>query len=313
MIKICLVIVIACFSGLHGMQVTQINDTKAPKKDVLKNITYRLAHPSDLDKILHIYKDNFDDDDQHKLLVLPEAIRAKAMQKNIEKKRLFVATDGDNTIVSFVKVFVIDDHDELQEILRDELRFKEPKEGGKFLGQRSFDMSVSTIFDYSQEVKAAVLPESKLPEYVFGAPDCMYMYYGNAYTCREYRRLGIGTKLLSFAFDYVAKKLGEETPLELENLFIDEASIEKIAPIRGVALVYGQVNANIGQIGQLRPFANFVCNMRPVTARTKNIQAHHVTFEAYKPQFVFDTDGSFSVRDVKENQGRGNMLYIALN
>jgi len=309
-----MIIVIASFGGLHGM--TDESETKAPKpapkkEDLLTGIIYRQAQPSDLDKMLAIYK-IFNEDDAHKLLVLPEHIRVKAVTKNIELGRFFIATDRNGEIISFVKVFVIYDHDELQDVLQNELRFK--PDGIKSPEQRLYDVKIEAVSDFSKEIKAAVVVESKLPEYVFGSPECVYVYYGSAYTRREYRGLGIATELLSCALTGLEKQTLEDMQqdLGLKRLFIDsEVPVEVQAS--GIALVYGQVNANVGNMGQLRPFVHFAQRMRAglnTPAKTR-IRVHHMSCQAYKPEF--DARGNFVPDDLEKNKGRGNMLYISLS
>src|SRR5687768_8926902 len=71
-----------------------------------QNYNYRQATSDDLKPILYIinteaYKSRTD------IVVLPEIFRESALEKDIRNRRLFVATDANNNIIAFKKLFIL--------------------------------------------------------------------------------------------------------------------------------------------------------------------------------------------------------------
>lgn len=242
-------------------------------------ISYRLAKQKDLEKILSLY-DNFSDDDKSKLVVFPDIeLQKNIILENIKNKRLFVAQDSDSKkIISFLKLFIINNNQELNEIVDQELNLTE-----------------------------ALKP--------FKQKKCIYFYYGSAYTVLEFRKQGISTKLLNFAFNYLYKN-----------------HVERFLNKEHLILLYGQVKANFDNKYIEKAFKEFIANgfynkyieiysyelatSCYIKSEVKHIPLNdieltHFYNTAYKPELILDTNTnelSVNIIKDKEHEGRGNML-----
>lgn len=286
--KSLVMIFVVTFASLQGMKniVDQNND-----------IDYRLAKLSDVD-VLFEMQDTFTQDDRQRLLVFPKQVRGVILEKSITKKRIYVAVDQQSDkIVGFVKLFLIDDQDELAEILNDELRLGK----GAPVVDCAYHIDASNVLDFGSKlvVQDSVLLHDEYPVVCSGGNySCVYLYYGGAYTIPTYREQGINTKLTMFAF---------------EQLKSDCTRILDLNRVTYLALGYGQVEANTNQKGIIRLFADFVNNLHN-TDFASEICVHHVAYRAYKPVLVFDKDKNDLVvlPDVEENKGQGNLAVIKL-
>lgn len=254
---------------------------------------YRCAHLGDVENILKLY-DGFTDDDNAKLLVFPREIRRKFLETSITKNHMYVACDpslgSEESIVGFIKLFIVDDSDVLQ-IARDELRAVDSS------------MAVLPVINSYSIVRddPFVLDFSKKPEYSPQhkefSPDFLKtdvcVYYGGAYTHPACRNQGINTGLERFALRSILEEVSR-----------------KCFGAQGLMYMYGVVMANAESVARLRAWANYttavVLKLREdygVEAAAENLAVYQ--FRAYKPSFTTVESSLALLPDDPANEGLG--------
>lgn len=138
--------------------------------------TCNVATPADLADILELYR-TLDDAGKLGLLVFPEPYRSRFIAAALEKQRIYIArADATHQLMGMVKLFVVEDTDELAKIMYDELRIDRT--------------------------------ERRLPEALLAGDRgrYCYVYYGGVYTVSRYRGCGINTALTCYALEQQAGK-----------------------------------------------------------------------------------------------------------
>jgi hypothetical protein len=253
-------------------------------------INYRLAIPEDVAQLMQMYKNDFTKDDKQKLLVFPENMQKDIIEDAIKHGKLFVAYDDQTgKIVSFLKLYVVDAK-EINSILAEELslglqsplqqnccyHFPESKE-------INFKLPIKRT-ELTQETKNNFLSSSEEAVLRSGTDTCLYLYHGSAYTLPSHRGGGLSTKLLVYGFNAI------------KSAFKDK---------KYYALLYGQVNSNVGNYAMVRVFADTMQHTFPQQS-TNGVTLQHLACRAYKPDF--DSNGEFKMYCDKEHEGLGSMV-----
>jgi hypothetical protein len=269
----------------------------------LESLIYERATVEDADDLMAIY-DNFNSDDRHRLLVFPgfdsDGIlnQRKALLASLEKRRVFVARlPSSRQIVAFLKLFVIEDQDELRDILKNELRALQPSTsrdassvivGGEILTEcapcdaASCELDTAFVYDFSRKPDYS----SDLPVPIFKyKPESTYVYYGGAYTlletCRkgkDYRGLGINFKLEQKALEIISIDIQR-------NAFINSS--------KEIFYVYGVVQANATTTARLRA-ASIMIRVLLTDLKIKIVEPIRLSsfaFRAFKPSFYQEAPG----------------------
>lgn len=228
---------------------------------ILKPVEFRQATCGDIDEICGLYE-KFTNDDYQKLVVFPPQIRREKIAETITHNKLFVAYD-DNNIVGFVKLFPIENVHENQNILSEELSLNQiPLFNGSGI------LTEKVIGEYSQQLEFSEphISEAERSSLIAGAADCLYIYYGGAYTIPEYRNSCINSQLIHFA---------------LANIVQSQYLQKRFSHI---AMIYGQVEANQHKQGMIRIFAHEIMQFYSL----ENVQIFYLVCIARKPNFDFD-------------------------
>lgn len=274
--------------------------------DSTPQISYSLATKKDKDQILLLMKNIEEDEDDSKLLVIiPEPLRSDHIDISISKKRLFVAK-SDGIIISMLTLFVIDStimynkasstyESELSKILISELRCCDGVPGCMY-----------PLQSYRQHVKI-MMQNKPLPIIEckkLGCKECeiqfdpnekkCFIYYGSAYVSRYYRKNGIATNLLEYAFKKILSDFTDQIQIGTE-----------------IVLAYGQAEANKNHRFMLRTFANMITSIR-VKKELSGLNYYHLRHEIFKSYVpAFDSYGN-RLPDTDDREGVGNLVIYKL-
>jgi hypothetical protein len=209
-------------------------------------------------------------------LVLPEQIIGESLKKNIELERMFVVTVGDENegIVSFLKAFLVKDENERNDLLQNEIRCK--GEHCKLLSSQ----------------KMALLPKQVLQQ-----EDCnldfelgdQLVYYGSAFTVKDFRGKGINNQLLFYALYEILNKDSHLPP--------------------SISFLYGQVQSNLSNFSMIKIFIQVMAKLR-----NQNPEAVSGILKRYfsiKPEITFNpVGGNLTIEFPESNHGAGNVFTL---
>lgn len=251
---------------------------------LFSNIEYRLAVKDDLDDIFSLYMD-FNEDDKSKLLIFPDSMQKQIILNNIKKRRFFIAIDLEcNKIVSFLKLHIALE-DELQDILFNELCLGENR---NLITNFSYIFTDNMISNFGRplETTSELLLLNDELNYICENKinSCLYIYHGAAYTLNAYRRRGISTNLLKYAFNFIKKDFKNKEYL---------------------ALLYGQVNSNTKNVAMVRVFAKCIAGLYRVPFKLQ-----HIRCVAYKPEV--SEDGKVQIFHDDDHCGLGSIVIYKL-
>lgn len=235
------------------------------------------AVPEDIDNLMELYA-GFTADDYHKVLVFPPELHRQKVEAAIAAGRFFVAKDPakeGNNIVAFLKLYLVKEAEEKIAIAGEELSACATPAATTFVPE----LLVAESYDFTQALadNYAIRPVKKtaVPEYSFSSED-VYVYYGGAYTLKEYRNHGVNTTLENAAL----------------ALLYDEV-FEAVFNSSGHHLyyMYGVVEANFGGFARLRAFSKFTRSLLKDLYSDRHIkddtelELSFNAFRAYKPTF----------------------------
>ncbi len=152
------------------------------------------ATEADISQIMELYA-QFDQDDCKRLLLFPIEVREEFLARAVRMGRIFVTKNHKGRILAFCKAFIVDDEAELQGIVVRELRA---------LNDSNQMNRPEMNFTFSDDGTLA-LNFDRDPHFVTSMsllqvdPSCAYIYFGGAFTLKEYRDLGINFELECFA------------------------------------------------------------------------------------------------------------------
>ena len=238
------------------------------KKSYYKRFPPELRHPHDAEK----------------LVIYPHQVRLSKIQKDIRLGRLFVAKSRhqNRRIVAFIKLFLIYDEDEINQIVDHELHAvnTDPRKVGRY------KMRYSNIYAFEKEpyFAASNAPDresaplmrripsagtlarmnnvvnspraiAENPRFIMH-PKQTFIYYGGAFTLKKLgshnlRGIGINTKLQVFAL----KKIFHDI---LDDILANRS--------KELAFVFGQVQDNLGGFNSVRVFIEFLGAIRTALA-----------------------------------------------
>ncbi len=273
----------------------------------LAGIKYRQATEGDVNGIVALCN-HFSEDDKSKLLVFPQDKQKAEIFKHIRKGRFFVAYDkASKQIISFLKLCVVDSED-VGGILTQELclGLESP-----LVKDDCYCFSDELLHDFRLPLKQIDFSD-RCFEGLLDSDDkdlirsnkldsCLYLYHGSAYTHPIYRGHGIYTDLLVYAFDKV------------QDRFFGK---------KHIALLYGQVNANVRNVAIIRVFAKCIAEVfSPYLPGapffpfyevrcSNNIRLQHLCCRAYKPEF--NVRGEIEVIRDENHAGLGSMLVYSV-
>ncbi len=273
---------------------------------VFAGIKYRQASEVDVNGIVSLYE-HFSEDDKNKLLVFPPDMQKEEILKNVRKGRFFVACDkASKQIISFLKLYVVDPRD-VGVILTEELCFGL---GSPLIDDACYYFPAERVRDFSVPLKrmdmACVETNDLLSPIEKNLicnnqlDSCLYLYHGSAYTHPDYRGHGIYSNLLKYAF------------YKYHECFFGK---------KHIALLYGQVNDNVGNVAIVRVFAECLAEVfaqffpdMPFFAAyplpfLKNITLQHLSCRAYKPEV--NARGEIEIIKDEKHAGRGNMIVYS--
>ncbi len=256
----------------------------------LNSMEYRLATTKDIPAITDLFA-NFSADDREKVLTFPLHMQHDIITHSVADKKFFVACEPrEKSIVSFLKAYPIR-QESLDAILEKELHVKPParvledttyafpinglvgtkKLGNPYTGQTPDDAILTPL-------QKALIRAGHNMEL------CRYLYYGSAYTVPAYRGHGLSSGLLEYALS---------------------TKHDTFKGKKFLALVYGQVLANISNHSMIRIFAHAIVQAGLTKERT-SVAVEHIACCAYKPEC--DTQGSLSIIEDKAHEGRGSIV-----
>ncbi len=215
--------------------------------------TYRRAEEHDIPALLALIKEQAIHDSD-KIVILPEPFREKSLRDAIKKRRLFVA-EFNNTLVGYKKLFLIEDEQEKDDILRNELRCldAQPDLAGHLSGKQFTPQAITHIKDLYD----------------------VCIYNGADFTAPSHRKQKINTRLTTVA-------------LALIKNDIKRSMQEKKA--HRITMVYGLTHQNAGNepcqypdrtIGISRRFRKFIDSLGVVA----NKPFLHMRYPAFMPTF----------------------------
>jgi hypothetical protein len=251
-------------------------------------ISFRPAEIRDVDSICKLHC-QFTADDYKRLVVYPQEIRRNKVINLIDNNRLFVACNNEN-IIGFIKLFVIENMQEKINILVEELALaNKPYSNGRCI------VGSSDLLDYARQLifSGSGLNEETCLKLANGTNECLYIYYGGAYTIPEYRNSCVNSQLISFALDKILS-----TYLSIHKLNDS---------LKYAAFVYGQIEENQHKHGMIRRFAlKIICDLV-----LDKINVFHFCCVALKPNLKFNSlTQHVEISDYEP--GFGNMAVIKL-
>jgi hypothetical protein len=222
--------------------------------------------------------------DADKLVILPKPFRSNALTSAINAGRIFVATKN-GEVVSYKKMFVIDDEQECNETLHDELRIigTKPVIAGRFDAEGKF------IKEHN--------------EFEVPVDNTLFIYNGAEFTHPEHRGKGFNKQLTTAAVTTLMSTI--------------RAELAQNNNCQNIAIVYGMVKANAGAVpGDANDHRTRVSLaglrhvMRELNCTANAIQ--HARFIAYKPSFDLDGTECKPLPDDQAVAGYGNIVLASL-
>ena len=263
---------------------------------------FELASIDDVDELISIYDEIEGDaarsEDAKKIVIYPREVRRDIILNSLMKRRIFVIRDTENRhkIISFLKMFLIWNLEELSTILSQEikpilapwshpflLRKKTYIIPSRKLDQASFD-NIFYVVEHPSSLEvaapspAAATPYSLSP--ILGITDeidekAAYIYYGGAYTAVGYR----GNRFNSLLQQAALKEL---LPQIISHITSHDGS--------AVHYLFGQVDANASSKSPLRAFATFVKALKRGLRQYDNddIKIYSSEYTSCKPHFYME-------------------------
>lgn len=260
------------------------------KSTVYSEIIRRRATLQDVTEILNIQR-QFDNDDKNKLLIYPDEKKRDNIVSTINKNKLFVSIDTrTNNIVNIIKLFVIETRNEFNEIL-EELGFRSNgtnKTPAEFFNDFNYNVNIEDIRNV-RKIETSLLQDIEIDNFLNFPRNCVYIYYGGAYTLREYRNQGINFHLIKYAL----------------NTVISEQAGSHHNPY--MSLLYGQVDANKNNMGMIRAFAEIIMHHNHIDF----INLQHLICEAFKPTLIF-ANSEIQVIHENNDHGEGNIVFVKI-
>lgn len=244
---------------------------------------YRTAKEKDVPGLLKLMNEQAIND-RTKIVILPERFRQAALEKAIEMGRLFVATQPDDTVVGYKKLFLLDDEDEKQGILSDEIRC---------IGSQA----ECTYAGYA-DASGALIPD-RSDTTVDPSMYSTCIYNGGDFTAPAHRAQGINSQLTDTALTLIAPYVRAYARKQTSKV---------------ISMVFGLTQANAGdQPGQsgdrtpsiARSFARFIGK---VDQPTKPISFAHSRYTAFMPTFDSKAEECRPLPDDQSITGYGCVL-----
>lgn len=247
---------------------------------------FRPADVQDVNKILYIIN-NEAYKDHTKIVILPEIFRKSAIEKDIRSKRLFVATDSNNNIVAFKKLFIVRNHSEFNEITTQELRC---------LGDSRIFVDAS-LYD-KEGNRGQNIPSNHLSS--FSLEDSAVIYFGGDYTMISYRDQKINARLTQTAFNYLEQEL--KTSIETHIL-------------KNLVLLYGLTKLNAGEyngIDRTPSIVRVFMKCSHAVAKNSCETVIHSRYQSFMPTFDRYNTECEPLPDSHAIAGYGNILVYPL-
>ncbi|MCF7799769.1 hypothetical protein K9M16_02100 [Candidatus Babeliales bacterium] len=254
-------------------------------------IEHKIATIDDITEILEL-QENFNDDDKSKLVIFPKEIKANILKKNITANKIFVSIDTDaNKIINTIKLFIIKTQEDFLEIL-EELGFRSDsinKSPEEFLKNYNYQINRENILNIIEQ-KNILLQTNELMGLLNNfSNNCLYCYYGGAYTNPNYRNIGLNFNLIKYALNQVCPDF-----LVHNSIFY-------------MSLLFGQVEANKNNRGMVKAFTNFIIEHKNISY----VNLQHLICQAFKPNFVFDETNS-ELKITSFCPGEGNIVFAKI-
>jgi|GEM_PF-1737975 len=239
-----------------------------------------------------------DPEDSNNLVIFPEILRSEKVRIDVLNKRMFVTKIGDR-IIAFLKLYVINEETERKNILIDELRCC--TYSNNTLASLNFEninyhnvRSSAPKFNPCQDEHCSCRNILYIP-----TNKQTYLYYGGAFTDRQYRGNGYGSELLKNAFTYILD---------------DVVSHVTKHSSRELALAYGQAKANIDQRLMVRQFTQAIPAIlgRLKIPSSSSFELAHFIFNAPIPRFNENGYPLQDDLDADDRQGFGNLVIYKL-
>ncbi|MBM3886736.1 hypothetical protein FJ364_02290 [Candidatus Dependentiae bacterium] len=340
-----------CRTGSNGSLPGSCSPiTKGPRKSVrsaeareamLNSLTYGRATMDDVAEIMGLYH-RFTKDDTLRLLVFPDPYQERFLQKSISKGRVFVArTKGEQKIVSFLKLFVVNDSAELRSILCDEFRAVCLLDSVELASMSAAELAARGLRRDSNIAALSIMSDEQMKTAGLNPLDI------NLFVERTVHEEGSCKLDVSFAHNFVSLPAylgpGEHFPFRYSprNTYIYDGSAYTVEEYRGwgvnfrleeealafiapdvtasvmkkgspdIYYMYGVVDANAGGTAHLRTFSAGIrallrlCNL-PII---EPIKVSSYAFRTCKPSFGVDTeDRLVQLADDDENAGFGTLI-----
>lgn len=227
---------------------------------------------------------------ENQIVVLPEKYRKASIEDGVKNQRLFVA-QADDQLIGFKKLFLIEDQQECDAILRDEIRCIK----GTLLAQAAVDLE-----DLSQEE----IGDDAIND-VYSA-STTYIYNGADFTCENYRKKGINRQLTQFALEEVAD---------------DVIAHAKQHDSAYIAMLFGLTDDNAVEPnnllagrskGIITSFKTFAERIAQKAGYEKPLQMLASRYVAYKPSFDPHAQECVPLPDDQAVKGCGCVLAFKL-
>jgi hypothetical protein len=257
---------------------------------------YRRAVVSDVSEISGMF-DVMSPEDQANLIILPEPHRTESIREAVEKGRFFVATDEDGNIISFCKLFIVDDEAELQDILCNNIRcspsrpYRRVLENGicKFSFEGSFVCS-----EFERNAHDFLMIDDAV---LLGSEDSIYFYCGSSFTVPKARGNGSSSKLVKFAFDTFKYRI-----------FFAYRDFG----IKNFVIMRGQVEVDQISFRVMRSFVDFLKDVLDKHDRIMSL--NYLSFETFTPTFVIGNNKELivSLDEVSSHRAKGSIALLNL-
>lgn len=274
-----------------------------------------LATIDDIPELNRMY-DAMTEDDATKLVIFPREVRSSSLHSAIIKNRIFVMREtGSNRIVSLLKMYLIDDLDELRNILANEIRARADNlyETFPYEIDQEFLERFEEALDLTKKLSRTLSGEPKTPcplsstpptfvmEHAARPKRAAYLYYGAGYTHPAHRNKRLNTELQRHAFSYIR---------EAVMTYITTNRCEELIE------VFGQVNSNTRKTNSIRMFALYASQIyeQKYGEKIDPVEIVYCGYHAVKPAFDF-LDGKLIQcpdEDPRAQAGIGKILTFSL-
>ncbi len=262
----------------------------------VEDFTYARACDADVDQLHRLIDEARATQANERLVFLPTMFQRATLKNQIAQGRLFVAKDGDNTVIGFKKLFVITDQQEQHEILTGEIR--------------SHGSNAKQLYSGFYNPTFELRETEHTPDY---SENTTYVYNGGDFTHPDFRQKGVNRALMQKALELVRKDT------------VDKVQIKKSTHL---ALVYGLVNqtAGINERGEEKPgsetdrtssivkcFAPFAREVhQEVYGSSESQSIGYYRYKAFKPSFDSDSQKCVPKPDQFSVEARGCVLLYPL-